>query len=160
MIRLFGALLIVCASLATGFSASAMYKQQAAQLEAFLALISHICGQIDGFLSPLERIYAEFKNSTLEKCGFLPELRRCGGVGALSKCKKSLCLTHEEVEELEKFFLGLGNHGISEEIRHCKYYEGKISAFAADAKEHLGGKVKICRSFGLLVGLMISVVLL
>ncbi len=160
MIRLFGALLIVCASLATGFSVSAMYKLQASQLEAFSMLISHISGQIDGFLSPLERIYAEFKNTTLERCGFLPELRRSGGMSALSKCRSRLCLTDDEVGELEKFFLGLGNHGINEEIRHCAYYEKKVSAFAANAKEHLPGKVKICRSFGLLVGIMVSVVLL
>ncbi len=160
MTKLFGALLIVCASLATGFSVSAVYKQQASQLEAFSMLIAHISGQIDGFLLPLERIYAGFKNTTLEKCGFLPELRKSGGVSALSKCRLGLCLTNDEVGELERFFLGLGSHGINEEIRHCAYYEKKISAFAADAKEHLGGRVKICRSFGLLVGIMISVILL
>ena len=160
MIRLAGALLVVGASATLGFFASAMYREQARQLEGFVILISHISAQIDGFLSPLSEIFASFKNKSLEKCGFLTALSEMGGAEALSFCRSRLYLSDEELGELERFFSGLGHHSPEEEMRHCAYYEKKMTAFSARAADRLSGKVKICKSFGLLIGVMLAVMLL
>ena len=160
MIRLIGALFIVGASTSLGFCASAMYRERARQLEAFVLMIAHICAQIESFLLPLEEIFATFGNKTLEKCGFLAALRAEGGVEAMLVCRERLYLSDEERGEIEKFFLGLGHHSPDEEMRHCSYYEKKISALSARASERILEKTKICKSFGLLSGVMLAVMLL
>ena len=158
--RFVGAVLIFTACTSMGISASAMYKRRAAQLEAFVLLITHIGAQIDGFLLPLDRIYANFKNRTLEGCGFLDALQKNGGVAALSECRRRMNLGDDEIGELEKFFVGLGRHAADEEARHCAYFEKRIGELAASARGQLAQKTRLCRAFGMLVGVMLAVVLL
>ena len=142
MIRLMGALLIIGSSATLGFCASAMYREQAKQLEGFVMLISHISAQIDGFLSPLGEIFSLFKNKSLEKCGFLSALREMGGADALSFCRERLYLCAEEIAELEKFFTDLGHHSPEEEMRHCAYYKRKSRDFTHSLQTGFQGKQK------------------
>ncbi len=160
MIRLWGALMIFAACTAAGFSASAMYARRARQLEAFTALISYVGAQINGFLAPLERIYATFENRTLEQCSFLAELRQSGGVTAMETCRRSLNLTQSERDELKAFFVGLGRHSADEESRHCAYFEKRIGELAATARAQHSSKGRVCRTLGMLFGLMLALVLL
>ena len=160
MIRLLGALMIFVSCAAIGFSASSMYSKRVRQLEAFAQLISYIGAQIDGFLMPLERIYASFENRTLEECSFLTALREEGGVAAMQICRRSLNLTQNEREELLRFFEGLGKHSAYEETRHCTYFEKRIKELAEAARGEYPSKSKVCRTLGVLLGLMLALVLL
>ena len=159
MIRLVGALLILSASVTLGSAAAHMYRRRVWQLDAFYALISHIGAQIDGFLLPLDRIYADFHSRELEDCGFLALLREYGGERALALCR-SLVLTGDELEELTKFFSGLGHHAADEELRHCAYFEKRIGAMVSQAREQLAKKGKLCRALGALFGILCTVILI
>ena len=160
MIRFLGALMIFAACTAVGFSASAMYLKRVRQLEAFVQLVSYIGAQIDGFLTPLERIYASFENRTLEECSFLVALRGQGGVAAMQICRRSLNLTKNERGELLRFFEGLGQHSAYEEARYCAYYERRIEELAKAARAEYPSKSRVCRTLGVLLGLMLALVLL
>ncbi len=160
MPRLIGAVLIFAASSAAGLSAAAMYRLRVEQLEAFARLIVHIGAQINSFLAPLDRIFAAYDNRMLAKCGFLEALRRDGGEAALTACRRRLYITETELDELKKFFMGLGRRGADEEARHCEYYEKRMSAMASKARSELAGKIRLCRSFGMLIGIMLAVILL
>ncbi len=160
MIRLLGALMIFAACTAVGFFASAMYARRVKQLEAFAALISYVGAQINGFLTPLEQIYATFESRTLDECSFLTALRQSGGVAAMEICQRSINLTRRERDELECFFEGLGRHSANEEARHCAYFEKRVGELAIAARAEYSSKGRVCRTLGMLFGLMIALVLL
>ena len=160
MLKLFGVMMIVFSCTAAGFSAAAVYRLREEQLEGFRALISYIGAQIDVFLTPLDSIYADFKNTRLEACGFLKLLRESDFKTALEGCHGRIFLGSSEICELEKFFFGLGRHDASEEKRHCAYYEKRFTEICAAAHSETASKVRLCRAFGFLGGLMLAVILL
>ncbi len=160
MLRLMGAVLIFAASAAGGLTAAGVYRVRVLQLEAFHALIVHIGRQIDGFLLPLNLIYAEYREPILEKCGFLTALCASGGEEAVDACRHRLFLTDSELGLLKAFFGGLGRHSAEEEARHCAYYLTSIGELAKNARGELAQKIRLCRAFGMLFGIMLAVILL
>jgi len=160
MLRLVGALCISGAAMAAGMSAAGMLRTRVMQLEAFVALSSHIASQVESFRAPLDAIFADYENAVLARCGFLAALREHGGSEALRMSAARLYLTHAETAELEKFFDGLGRHGAGEETRHIAYYEARIGAMAQTARAELAAKARLCRALGALAGVMIAVMLL
>ncbi len=159
-VRLMGAVLILTASSMGGIITAGMWKKRVLQLEAFHELIVHIARQIDGYLTPLEKIYAEYDSTVLSRCGFLEALREYGGVMALEECRRSLCVSDSDISELAEFFSGLGRHSAKEEARHCAYFERQIGDIARKAKDELAAKTRLCRGFGILLGIMLAVILI
>ena len=160
MIRLFGALMIFLSCSAVGLLSAEMHSRRVSELEAFAALIAYIGAQIEFFLTPLEKIYVTVKDDTLERTSFLKVLREVGGVRALAICRHSLHISQNEYAELERFFEGLGHHSAGEEAKHCTYYEKNIRALATAAREQLPSKKRVCRSVGMLFGVILALVLL
>lgn len=160
MIKITGFVMILASCTVTGMLTAVFFKTRAAALEAFCELIKHIGAEIDGFLTPLDSIYASFHNPLLENCGFLYNLKTFGGEKALSVCSRRLCLCTDEYEQLKRFFHELGRHEAGSEARHCAYYEAKLRELAKDARDELRAKTRISLSFGVLAGIMLSVILL
>ncbi len=160
MLKLIGGLLILVSCASAGLSVSAIYRLRVGQLEGFRLLIAHISAEIGAFLAPLDTIYADFKNTHLEACGFLLLLRQSGFETAFSECRSRLFLTETELSEVEKFFRGLGRHDAREEENHCAYYEKRISELHEAARAEAASKARLCRAFGFLGGLMLAVILL
>lgn len=160
MLKLFGGLLILCACTATGFSAAAVYRLRVEQLEGFRSLISYIGAQIGAFLTPLDSIYSDFKHTRLEACGFLDLLRKGDAEAAIRECRPKLFLNDTEINEAVKFFHGLGRHDAKEEERHCAYYEKRFGELCTAANAEMTSKVRLCRTFGFLGGLMLAVILI
>lgn len=160
MLSITGAVLIFAASFAGGLTAAELYRMRVLQLEAFYMLVTHIGRQIDSFLSPLDLIYAEYREPILDKCGFLKVLCTKGGETALGVCRHRLFLRDAERALLEAFFSGLGKHPAMEEGRHCVYYAERIGELAKGARGELAKKTRLCRAFGMLFGIMLAVILL
>ncbi len=160
MMMLAGAFCIFSACTVVGVYAASFYRKAVEELEAFHRLIVHVGAQIDGFLSPLDVIFASYTEPCLEKNGFLPVLRRDGGAAALEAVRGRLYIGENAVNELESFFLGLGRHAASEESRHCAYYEKRIAELLRKHKEALPGKSRLCKAFGVLTGIMLAVFML
>ncbi len=152
--------MILFSCTAGGFYTASVYRVRAEQLEGIRALISYIGAQIDVFLTPLDSIYAHFKNSRLEACGFLELLRHSDFKTALDGCRDRIFLNDTEISELEKFFSGLGRHDAKEEKRHCAYFEKRFTEICTAANAEIASKTRLCRAFGFLGGLMLAVILL
>lgn len=159
-VRLMGIVLILTASSMGGIITAGVWKKRVLQLEAFHELAVHISRQIDGYLTPLQKIYAEYEDTELSRCGFLFALRKYGGVKALEECRSSLCISESDISELRAFFMGLGRHSAKEEARHCAYFEKQIGDIAGKAKKELAAKTRLCRGFGILFGIMLAVILI
>ena len=160
MLKLFGVMLILFSCTVAGFSAAAVYRLREEQLDAFRSLVSYIGAQIGAFLIPLDSIYADFKNTRLESCGFLKLIRESDFETALNGCRGRIFLSNTELYEVEKFFQGLGRHDAKEEERHCAYYEKRLAQMYSAAHAEARAKIRLCRAFGFLGGLMLAVILL
>ena len=160
MNQFLGALLVFGSCAVMGMYAAMSYGKAVRELEAFLRLISHIGSQIDGLLMPLHSILASYTDPLLENNGFLPEFRENGASCAVEKVRKKLYMDERCITELENFFRGLGCHNADEEARHCAYYEKRVAELAKNARDALPGKSRMCRAFGVLVGIMLAVILL
>lgn len=160
MIKIIGFMLILASCTVAGMLTAAFFKTRAAALEAFCQLIKHIGAEIDGFLTPLDSIYESFRQPLLEGCGFLYNLKTFGGEKALSVCGRRLCLCADEYDQLNRFFHELGRHEAGSEAKHCAYYEAKLREFARIARDELRAKTRMSLSFGVLAGIMLSVILL
>ena len=160
MLRIAGAIMVFAASSVFGISAAETYRKGALQLEAFHRLIVYTARQIDGFLAPLDRIYAEYEDSELEKCGILEALR-CGMTAeAFDGCRCRLYMSDDEAAEVKAFFTEVGRYTAEEESRHLAYFEKTVGELAAKARAELPAKLKLGRAFGMLFGIMAAVILL
>lgn len=160
MTKIVGFAMIIISCAMWGMNTAAFFKTRAASLEAICELIKHIGAEIDGFLTPLDSIYATFRHPLLENCGFLDALKTQGGETALEICGRRLCLCTQEYEQLKRFFHELGRHEAGSEAKHCAYYEAKLRELAKSAHDELRAKTRMSLSFGVLAGIMLSVILL
>ena len=152
---LIGILFFSC--LIGGFSVSAVYRKRTEQIEGFRDLIGFTGGQIEGYLTPTHEIFAMFRNKALEKSGFLDALRRYGWSGARDKYRGKLFLSEKELDALDVFFLQLGKCDTDSAVKHCIYYGKMFDDLAAEARADLPAKLKLCRSLGLVIGVMLAV---
>ena len=160
MTKLIGAAFIILPSVLLGAYAWGFFTYRAQNLEALLDLVTHIETEINGYLSPLDTIYARFKCNLLERSGFTSCLAEKGGIAAIDEYAAKLCLTDEEKMLLLQFFESLGSHGAVAEAKHCAYYKTKLSELSSVAKSEARTKKRLCLSLFTLLGIMLSVILI
>lgn len=154
-----GGLMIFVSCSLVGFSAARVYRLRVNQLEAFLKLIKHIKAQIECFCAPLCSILEGYEDTQLSACGFLLAARELGVKAGFESCRSRLFLSEEESDELAKFFDGLGSHSADEESSGCAYYEKTISDALSRERSELAKRSKLCRTFGMLAGVLLAVLL-
>lgn len=140
-----------------GFSFSADYRKRTEQLEAFRDFIGFISSHIEGYLTPVHRIFSLYENKTLEKIGFLDEIRKSGWNGALERCRGRLLLNEKEISDLGAFFSSLGGFDSASAVKHCAYFEKILGERSRAAREELPSRTKLCRSLGFVIGVMLAV---
>lgn len=160
MLRVVGVMLVFGGSLCAGIGASQFCRRRVMQLEAFYEFASYIRRQIDGYLTPLEHIYASFDNRVLEMCGFIGEMRDKGAAEAMVRCRSCMQLKDAEAAEIYGFLKSLGRGGADEEIKRCRAFELRMGELLETARSGSAGEIRMCRAFGALVGILLTVILL
>ena len=160
MLRIVGALMIFLASTAIGMAAAEIWRKGTMQLEAFHRLIAHTARQVEGFLYPLDKIFAGYEDRVLEQCGFLDALRRLGPKNSVEACRSRLYISESDISVIKAFFSDVGTHTAHEETRHLAYYENKLGELASKSRSELQSKLRLSRGFGMLIGIMMAVILL
>ncbi len=160
MSRLVGGLLLFLGCSLLGSAAARMYRMRVEQLDAFLRIVRHIRDRIELCLVPIDRILEDYECDTLAACGFLLAARELGASDGFASCRERLLLTDSQTEELASFFASLGRHAVSEESSRCTLCERSLSAQLELERAELAKRSKLCRTFGSLTGLLISILLL
>ncbi len=160
MLRIVGALMIFFASTAIGITVAEIWRKGTVQLEAFHRLVVHTARQIEGFLYPLDKIFAEYEDKVLEQCGFLDALRHHGPDNSMEACKGRLYISEADISVIKAFFSEVGRHTAHEEARLLAYYEKKLGELASKSRSELQSRVRLSRGFGMLIGIMMAVILL
>ncbi|MCI8387650.1 MAG: hypothetical protein HFE63_04200 [Clostridiales bacterium] len=157
MIRFVGSLLVFISCTLVGFSAAKMYRLRVMQLEAFVRLIAHIKAQIEYYRAPLDRIFDGYESELI--CEFIDGARKYGAAEAFVSCRNRMYVSESEADELEKFFAGLGMHNVGEESSHCAYFEKRLGELLSSARGEIDKRAKLCRTFGILIGFLIAILL-
>ena len=130
-----GASLVIACSLGVSVSLLSEKRKRISHTEAILGLISHVRSNIDHFLTPVDGIFAEFRNETLESCGFSAVLRDSGINGAVGSHTASVS---DETEAILSYFSrSLGGGYKDDQLSLCDYCSEKIEAELKREREDL-----------------------
>lgn len=165
MLRLTGLILIFFSCALTGFILSGSWLARCEELEALARLSEHIRARIAFCRAPMEEILVGYRDERLEANGFLPALREAARRGngfeeAAMECRKLLRLFDSEREELERFLGGLGRHDADREVEQLAEFAERFRRYASEARADYPKKSRLCRTFGLLGGGMLALMLL
>ena len=133
MIKIFGLVLILSASLGVSFTLIGLEARRIRELEGLCELIRYIKNNIDSFLMPLEGIFLTFHSDELEKCGFEAEMKE-HGLAAAAKLDL-LSVDTKAREALSAFADSLGTGFRDDEVKRCEYYLELFGELAASEKQ-------------------------
>lgn len=156
--KILGCLLVFCAMSVSGFVIAGFYTKQVRQLEAMIRLVSSIDAQIEYCLAPLNKIFDEYVDKELNK--FIGAARASGASKAFSAFKKESFLDEADISILSTFFDELGTKSSGEEHSSCEYTLKILNSSLESKKKELPKKTKIWRSFGILIGITLIILLL
>ena len=139
-----GGLILLAASVGYGQARIAEEKRRRGELEALIALVSVIRGEIGALSRPLSDIWASFSSPALEKNGFLPALRRDGFVRALAAADWRL--TEDERAPLLPFAASLGKTYREEQVALCRRTEEKLGAVLSALEKNGAEREKLWRT--------------
>ena len=120
-----GSCLVLVSAVSVGACAAAESRKRIKYTEAAYDLVCHARQTIDCLLTPVGSIFSDFKNESLEKCGFLKILREDGLTAAVSSRAASF---PDGVDELlVRFADSLGNGYKDDQLHLCDYYASKLT---------------------------------
>ena len=159
-----GLLTVFLAASAAGFIKADTYKSEGRVLGGFIDLVYFIKREISSYLTPQYRIYEKFENDTLEKIGFLNNLRDCAKDGSLSPMRSALESCRDNIDGclfsiMCDFSDGLGTMCVSEEIERCERAIVRLEAQYKKKTEEINSKTRLCRSVGCIVGIGLALLL-
>lgn len=130
-----GSSLVFASSLAAASSVVSGKRKRIRHTEAILGLFSHVRSNIEYFLTPVDGIFADFRNDALESCGFSRVLRESGIDAAVRSNTASF--SPQTGELLLSFSSSLGKGYKEEQLRLCDYFREKVSEELERERESL-----------------------
>ncbi len=157
-VKIIGSLFVVLSFVYAGYLFSIYESLALKEGEAFLNLMRHIRSRISCYKTPLSEIIAAYSNRELEECGFLRSFDMSWN-GALAAADK-LHIDNTARKLLESFGEEIGGSYKDEQVICCDYYIEKLEAHLASLREELAKKQKLIRSFALILGILIVIILI
>lgn len=121
--------------------------------EALVELVRHIRTHIEYFLTPVDLIFSDFRNETLESCGFCPVLRDSGLAEALRTGGGSF--SPETRLIAEKFASSLGDGYRDGQLRLCDFCISGLSEQLERERESYDRNLNMYRFVPCLLALFI-----
>ena len=115
-------------------------RARLALLDAWIALLYYVRGQIDCFSLPMDEILCRADKS------LLAELGHTGGQARLSVLleRTALRLDKDTRRTLEVFLRELGSTYREEQVRRCDHYLGQLQAGRERLAAQLPARIKLC----------------
>ena len=156
--RIFGALLIIGASVYMGHFIASYGKRKLRSTEEALLLIKYIRRNIEAYLTPVGEILKGYTSEYLEICGFADAMRESGLKTAVEG--EYLELPQAVKDDLSAFAEKLGSGYAEDELKMCDYYIGRLEESAAAAREKLTVNGRLYRLLPPIGGLSLIILLL
>lgn len=165
--RLIGLLLICSSPALFGFFRGEEIRRQMKIQESMLLFFENLQFEIQVFLRPQREIFHSFQNTTLEKAGFLPDLRReteenpCGALKrALSSFLENDTFPKRELEEILAFASRFGMQSKEAQIADCTKLLSFLSAKIEKRKDDTKNKLSLSRLVGGAIGIGLFILLI
>ncbi len=157
-----GALILVFASYMLGVLLADSEKEKLKTLDSLISLFSYMRRRINGERMPLYRIFAEYEDEFLVKCGFLKILRRHRNrLDVLWRESVALLDAEEEIRrELYIFGEGLGSLPLEAQIKRIDVCLSVLTDVREKTASELPARQKSRKTVCLLIGLMTAIILL
>lgn len=129
--------------------------------DAICEMIRYVRDNIEHFMKPLPDIFASYRNDTLERIGFLSDVRENGLRDAqLDRYFGKNYVDGEVFAVLADFCGKIGGGYRDDEIRLCDYAIARIEKRTAKMKDDFSSKTKIYRTLPPLFALSILLIIM
>ena len=170
MIKYAGMILIAVSCTAGGVLFSNRISMRLKQIESFIRFFDYIIKYIDIYKYPVERIFIDYSDDSLENCGFLSKLVKNGRVNglyanpweiSLDECKNEglVFFKGEEYEIIKEFGSKLGNGRADDQICHMNLYREKLNKLYEDEYAKEMNQSKLYKISGWLLGIFLCVLM-
>lgn len=113
------------------------------ETRSFCALISHIKGMVEKYLSPGRAVLKDYRDTTLEKLGFFERVESGEGLyDAFMSVRERLSLGSEAKKLVSDFFRGFGKEYQRGEVLRAEKYERELLEILNLETEEFGKKQK------------------
>lgn len=161
MIKGAGILLILALSATLGFDAARRLRTNTRQLDRLLQLLNALKGELAFRHTPLAVAF-----SSLGERFFLPLFERIGEEIAAGSCPRDAFRTvvHQELSEPEVYsalsdlFGSIGSGDLMAELNRIDYAVSRISVSYEETRKKEERYAGMCRSFGILGGLLLALI--
>ena len=113
--------------------------------QGFLALLIHIRGRVDCYLTPLPEALSGFECAALSKCGFIQKAKEEGLSAAYFSMEGSLSLPKRAREVLSSFFRGLGREYREGTLRELSMAISALESAVCEERQESEKSLKIAR---------------
>ncbi len=153
-----GAGIVLVSALFLSFRLTRDHRAHLRELDAFYNMIVYIRDNIDHFMKPLPDIFQTYTNETLERCGFLPKVRKTD----LSQAWRgqTFMISEECRTLLNDFCTQIGSGYRTEELRLCEYTLSRLHNILEKNRNELNNRLKLYKTVPLLFALSVILILM
>ncbi|MGN1095645.1 MAG: stage III sporulation protein AB, partial [Eubacteriales bacterium] len=143
-------------------------KRRLSECEAFLDLFEYVKNQIHFFLTPTKEIYRGYENDTLEKCGFLAELRSHENDEvyediwriSFEKIKSKLSLSDKQRSIIKSFGDYIGKTSGKIQTNSFDYCIGELTSEINRQRMETEKNIKLYRTLGIAAGACAAILII
>lgn len=161
-VRVLAALCLAVLPTYCGFVLAEEEKRRVRDLFGILELLSHVRYEISAFLTRRSDLFVRFECRALEKSGFLPALKAAADLGCdnplystLTEQEQLLVLSREDRRLLTDYALHLGEFDAAEEVARAERCAHFLQESFEKQKEEQTKRVRLYRTFGVVLSLAI-----
>lgn len=161
IVKTAGSVTLVIAAIYYGTVMICEERSKLITADAICEMMQYVRDNIEHFMKPLPDILASYRNDTLEKIGFLGDVRENGMKYAqLDRYFGKNAVDGEVFAVLSDFCGKIGEGYRNDEIRRCDYAIAQIEKRTAKMKDDFSSKAKIYRTLPPLFALSILLILI
>ncbi len=160
--KLFGIVLLVLCSYLLGNVIAVNEGEKLKTLNSLISMLQFLSRRMEGENRPLNLLFAQYKDSYLEKTGFLQSLRQ-GGENLIGRWNTALdCLPLEErlKNELLNFGESLGRLGLDAQLKNINLCVLMLEQEKEKLKTALPQKQKSIKAVAFLLGALTAIILI
>lgn len=172
MLKIMGAVCVLCSCTGIGFAKSREYRQRISELLLLKRLMLLLRGEIKYALTPLPEAFDAIGRKVEHQFGKCMEeigkrLKGQSGVPLakiweeeFQKCMAASCLSKEDAQCCVRLGQQLGYLDKEMQVTHIDFYIEQLEGTIERLEEEQGRRSRVCRSLGVFAGVMICLVLL
>lgn len=158
MTKIFGALILLAASVAYGFMKIREERRKIELIDAFCELVRCIRENIAHYMKPLPQIFESYSGGVLEDNGFLGDCRTLGIHIAWERSSARMDLDEKARRVIGDFAESVGGGYREDELNLCGFTIAELEKIISSIREESAGREKMYRTIPPLLALSVMLI--